>query len=138
MLAKGAIQLVKDKDNPGFYSRLFLVPKKGGQYRPVINLKPLNRWIRYNHFNNGPNYSPLAVSAVVSDATHHDSGCANSPPTDSRPALPITELRLPSARMPTTPGRLEGIREKRVPENASRLIISSWRDKTNINYNSAW
>jgi len=44
--------------------------------------------------------------------------------------------------MPTPLGCLEGIweglRSKRVPENASKLIISSWWDKININYNSAW
>ena len=31
----------------GFYSRLFLVPKKIGKYRPVINLRPLHRWIHF-------------------------------------------------------------------------------------------
>jgi len=45
LLTKGAIQMVRGKDSPGFYSRLFLVPKKGGQYRSVINLRPLNWWI---------------------------------------------------------------------------------------------
>jgi len=50
LLAKGAIQQAKDKEIPRFYLRLFLVPKKGGQFRPVINLKPLNRWIQYHHF----------------------------------------------------------------------------------------
>ena len=34
----------------GYYSRIFLVPKKGGQYRPVINLRPLNSWIHYHNF----------------------------------------------------------------------------------------
>ena len=91
---------------------------------------------------NRTNHSSLAISAMVPGIAEHDSGCPNSPPRDSRPALSITELRLPSARVPATPGRLESIREnlraRRIPENASRLIISSWRDKTNTNYNSAW
>ena len=47
LLAKGAIQQVKDKGTPGFYSKLILVPKKG---RPVINLKQLYQWIQYHHF----------------------------------------------------------------------------------------
>ena len=34
----------------GFYSRMFLVPKKGGKSRPIINLKPLNRYVRTPHF----------------------------------------------------------------------------------------
>ena len=34
----------------GFYTRLFLVPKKTGGYRPVINLKPLNLFIVKEHF----------------------------------------------------------------------------------------
>ena len=34
----------------GFYSRLFLVPKKGGSFRPVIDLSPLNKFIANEHF----------------------------------------------------------------------------------------
>ena len=34
----------------GFYSSLFLVPKKNGQMRPVINLKGLNQWVETPHF----------------------------------------------------------------------------------------
>lgn len=37
LLEKGAIQELTE-DEEGFYSRLFLVPKKDGQMRPVINL----------------------------------------------------------------------------------------------------
>ena len=33
-----------------FYSVLFLVPKKNGQMRPVINLKALNQWVETPHF----------------------------------------------------------------------------------------
>ena len=31
--------------NQGFYSTLFLVPKKTGDLRPIINLKPLNQYL---------------------------------------------------------------------------------------------
>ena len=31
--------------SPGFYSRLFLVPKNGGQWRPIIDLSALNAFI---------------------------------------------------------------------------------------------
>jgi len=34
----------------GFYARVFLVPKKGGSYRPVFNLKPLNQHIHKRKF----------------------------------------------------------------------------------------
>lgn len=34
----------------GFYSAVFLVPKRDGKWRPVINLRELNRFIRTAHF----------------------------------------------------------------------------------------
>ena len=49
MLRKAAIQQVKTE--PGeFLSNLFLVNKKDGGHRPVINLKFLNSFIPYQHF----------------------------------------------------------------------------------------
>jgi len=51
MLAKGAIQVVPDaKAYPGFYSRLFLVPKPGNKWRPVIDLSQLNKFVKIPHF----------------------------------------------------------------------------------------
>ena len=48
---KGAIHktLVPDKE-PGFVSSLFMITKKGGGQRPVINLKALNYFVEYSHF----------------------------------------------------------------------------------------
>ena len=34
----------------GFYSTFFVVPKKTRDLRPIINLKPLNRYLRKQHF----------------------------------------------------------------------------------------
>ena len=34
----------------GFISSLFVVPKKDGGNRPVVNLKPLDQHITYEHF----------------------------------------------------------------------------------------
>lgn len=49
LLTKGAITKVS-QETPGFYSRLFLVPKKDGGMRPVIDLKSLNNYIPPHHF----------------------------------------------------------------------------------------
>lgn len=45
MLQKEVITEVTD-GSPGFYSRIFTVPKKNGTYRPVIDLSPLNRTLK--------------------------------------------------------------------------------------------
>ena len=50
LLEKGAVVPVSNSLE-GFYSNLFLVPKKNGQMRPVINLKWLNQWVSAEHFN---------------------------------------------------------------------------------------
>lgn len=49
MLEKEVIREVRDK-SPGFYSRIFAVPKKTGGFRPVIDLSPLNRSIKRQRF----------------------------------------------------------------------------------------
>ena len=49
LLGKGAITEVHDPQG-GFYSNLFLVPKKDGRQRPVINLKALNSLVHTEHF----------------------------------------------------------------------------------------
>ena len=38
LLQKWAVERVQDPGTPGFYSRLFLEPKKNGKLRPVIDL----------------------------------------------------------------------------------------------------
>ena len=49
MLGKQAIS--QSPDNPqGFYSQMFLVPKKDGRQRPVINLKKLNLSVKTEYF----------------------------------------------------------------------------------------
>jgi len=49
MLEKQAISVVQS-DQRGFVSQIFLVPKKDGGHRPVINLKALNKFIVEEHF----------------------------------------------------------------------------------------
>ena len=49
LIKKGAV--VATAEAGGFISRYFLVPKKGpNEWRPIINLKPLNQFIVYRHF----------------------------------------------------------------------------------------
>ena len=50
LLLKGAIDIVKKPDSLGFYSRLFLVPKPGNRWRPVIDLSCLNKFLAISKF----------------------------------------------------------------------------------------
>ena len=49
MLAKGALEIARDP-GPGFYSRLFLVEKATGGWRPVIDLSHLNDSVQLTPF----------------------------------------------------------------------------------------
>ena len=49
MLAKGALEIARDP-GPGFYSRLFLVEKETGGWRPVIDLSHLNDFVQLTPF----------------------------------------------------------------------------------------
>jgi len=49
LLIKGAVRMVRPQSNQ-FTSRLLVIPKKDGSMRPVINLKPLNKFIANQHF----------------------------------------------------------------------------------------
>jgi hypothetical protein len=51
LLGKGAIELVPPgQESQGFYSTFFIVPKKDGGLRPILNLKPLNVYMEKSHF----------------------------------------------------------------------------------------
>ena len=49
MFAKGALEIARDP-GPGFYSRLFLVEKASGGWRPVIDLSHLNEFVQLTPF----------------------------------------------------------------------------------------
>ena len=49
LLTKGAVvPTYHEKDE--FISTIFIVEKKNGKFRPVINLRKLNEYVRYDHF----------------------------------------------------------------------------------------
>ena len=50
MLTKRAIELVLNPASPGYYCRLFTVPKRTGGFRPVLDLSPLNRFLARKRF----------------------------------------------------------------------------------------
>ena len=50
LLEKRAVEPVLNTASPGFYSRLFTVPKASGGWRPVIDLSALNRYVECPHF----------------------------------------------------------------------------------------
>jgi hypothetical protein len=49
LLAKGAISKTEYSTDK-FISNIFIVPKKNGKLRPVINLRQLNEFVEYHHF----------------------------------------------------------------------------------------
>ncbi|KAG2191222.1 hypothetical protein INT47_012293 [Mucor saturninus] len=49
LLNKGAMEEIQPT-TPGFYSSMFVIPKKNGGSRPVFNLKKLNNYIQAPHF----------------------------------------------------------------------------------------
>ena len=51
LLGKAAKEAVSFADlQQGFYSMFFLVRKTTGDYRAVINLRPLNQYLKTQHF----------------------------------------------------------------------------------------
>ena len=50
MLKKGAIELVNNPTPDQVLSHLFVRPKKNGGMRPILNLKSLNKFVKYQHF----------------------------------------------------------------------------------------
>ena len=50
LLNKRAVERVQNPGTPGFYSRIFLVPKKNGKLRLIVDLSLLNRYIKKQSF----------------------------------------------------------------------------------------
>lgn len=62
MLTKQAIEPVTDKSSLGYYSHMFLVPKKNGKLRPIIDLSRLNDFLVCPSFKME---TPSSVAAAV-------------------------------------------------------------------------
>ena len=58
LLDKGAVETVFDQSYLEVYSHLFLVHKKNGQLRPIINLRSLNDFLEI------PGFQMEAVSSI--------------------------------------------------------------------------
>ena len=93
LLEKGALCRVPFTAD-SFYSRLFLVPKKRGSMRPVIDLSALNQFIENPHFQSG---TSLKHKNSTKTRSFHDQtrskGCISVSGSSSR--LPkVSSLRL--------------------------------------------
>ena len=74
-----AIEEVMDTTSPGYYSRLFLVPKPDGSFRPIIDLKKLNQFLIVLSFKMETLFSIIAalqpeewITMIdLKDAYHH-------------------------------------------------------------------
>lgn len=62
MLQKGAIERVHNPSSPGFYSRLFTIPKSTGGFRPILDLSPLNEFLEKVKFQMD---SPDAIRRAI-------------------------------------------------------------------------
>ena len=80
LLDKGAIEELNPRSlSPGFYSRLFLVPKTDGSHRPVFDLKSLNQFVHKEKFKmttprtvtNAMHKGDWAVSIDLKDTCFH-------------------------------------------------------------------
>ena len=60
LLAKDAIEPVAMPASPGFYGRLFVVPKPDGSWRPILDVSALNIYVRQTRFKMESSSSVLA------------------------------------------------------------------------------
>ena len=50
LMSKNAMELVKNHESLGFYNRLFLVPKPNNKWRPILDLRNLNQFLKVEKF----------------------------------------------------------------------------------------
>ena len=114
LLRKGAVEPAPQ--SPGFYSRLFLVKKASGSWRPIIDLSTLNDYITSSRFHMETPRSVLnsirpgdwMISLDLQDAylqvpVHHDSrrffaSCWTEAPSSSGSSASVLRPHLKSSR----------------------------------------
>jgi hypothetical protein len=62
LVRKRAVELVVNQHSPGFYGRIFVVPKANGGWRPVLDLSHLNLFLRKIKFRME---TPQSVRAAI-------------------------------------------------------------------------
>ena len=75
LLSKSATEEVASRSPPGFYGRIFVVPKASGGWRPVLDLSTLNAFLRNIPFR-------METAAAVRDAMHPGDWAASIDPRD--------------------------------------------------------
>ena len=93
--------------------------------------------------SNSGTHHPIIAHTVMVTSLNEPPGRLSTPPAkDGRGNKAISELRLPNTGVTSSTGRLEALRQRfraeKISDQAIELILSSWRDKTNSNYNSVW
>ena len=68
LIAKQAIEEVSHLHSPGFYGRIFTVPKASGGWGPVLDLSALNLYLRRIHFR-------METTLSIRDAIQRRLGC---------------------------------------------------------------
>ena len=92
--------------------------------------------------NGGADHPIMAHTAMVLTFNGFAGGLFTPPAQGGRDNKAISELQLPNTGVTSSTGHLEGLRQRfraeMISDQAIDLILSSWRDKTNSNYNSVW
>ena len=108
LAAKGAIQRTS---TGGFTSLMFLVTKSDGSWRPVINLKALNRHVITRHFKME---SIRTVKGLMMKGDWLLKGCipcgSNSPGTPGIPQVPLARPTLAVSSSPFRPKQCPVVR----------------------------
>ena len=99
LLSKGAIEETQAGPN-SFISQIFPVEKKGGGYRPVVNLKELNRFVKAEHFKmEGLHLLPSLMLQGDWMAKIGPQGCLSAGPNSPRPP-PISSISMGGQDLP--------------------------------------
>ena len=100
LLLKGAIERVTNMTSLGYYNRLFLVPKKTGDLRPVIDLSSLNRHMVVLHFKMEMQGSFRSAIRSQECTISIDISDANLSCSDAPGRLQVSTLRGQQASVP--------------------------------------